>query len=97
MGTEARRKDPDQSQAGCKVGFYLVLVPINNLNAKLLRGLPLGSHVMSAREQAVRYSAITAVCVSMYCATAIAVTYKLLKPECMGTGLSNSQQTFPRG
>lgn len=51
-GTDAHRKDPDQSQAHYKVWFCPVLVPIINLNAKLLKGLSLGSHIVSARKQA---------------------------------------------
>jgi len=37
-GTDAHRKDPDQRQAGYEVGFRLVLVPVINFSAKLLKG-----------------------------------------------------------
>lgn len=53
-GTDVHRKDPDQSQAGYEVRFCLALVPIINLNAKLLKGLPLGSHLKSTRKQAMQ-------------------------------------------
>lgn len=88
------KTNPDQSQAAYEVGFCLVLVPFNNLNLKLFRGLPLESQVMSARTQALWSANLQQLLFALFHLMANAVL--LLKPERMGTGVNNPKQTFLR-
>lgn len=57
-GTDAHRKDTGHSWAAYGTGFCLFLVSINNLDAKLLKELLLGSHVLSAGKQAMQSASV---------------------------------------
>lgn len=60
-GTDTCRKDPDHSQAGDKLGFCLLLVPIISMNAELLEGPIPGSQAESeSNKRCHRCSAVTA-------------------------------------